>query len=348
MYDIEELYEAESPAHAVELLCKHPEAKIIAGGSDVLIKIREGKLAGCTLISIQKIDELRGVSINSDGAIRIGPLTSFSHIASDPLVLTHIPVLAEAAQTVGGPQIRNIATIGGNICNGVTSADSASTLLAFDAVLEYLGPKGLRQVPITEHYVSAGKTALAHEEILQAILIPKASYENCYGHYIKYAMRNALDIATLGCSANVKLGGPSDSTVTVASTWPTPFCSSSSTRSPVRVPSSGGIRDRGSGIGVHSSKSSDASVLYPNNPNKDPQSPVPDPQSLSSPRSPIPDPQSLYIDRLRLAFGVAGPVPLRALGAEQLAAGKPANAETVADIAKAALGGIKPRTSWRA
>jgi xanthine dehydrogenase FAD-binding subunit len=307
MYDIEDLYEAESPTHAVELLRQYPKAQIIAGGSDVLIKIREGKLAGCMLISIHKIDELRGISLDSDAAIRIGPLTSFSHIAADPLILMHIPVLAEAAETIGGPQIRNIATIGGNICNGVTSADSASTLLAFDAVLEYLGPDGVRQVPITEHYVGAGKTALSHKEIVQAILIPKASYENCYGHYIKYAMRNALDIATLGCSANVKLG----------------------------------IRDQGSGIGVHSSKSSDTSVLYSDSSNKDPQSPVPSPQSLSSPRSP-------YIERLRLAYGVAGPVPLRAFDAEQTAAGKPANAETVAEIAKAALIGINPRTSWRA
>jgi xanthine dehydrogenase FAD-binding subunit len=206
MYDIEELYEAESPAHAVQLLQQYPEAKIIAGGSDVLIKIREGKLSGCTLISIQKIDELRGISLDPNGAIRIGPLTSFSHVAADPLIQRHIPVLAEAAETVGGPQLRNIATIGGNICNGVTSADSASTLLAFDAVLEYLGPNGVRLVPIAEHYVGAGKTALTHDEILQALVIPKASYENCFGQYIKYAMRNALDIATLGCSANVKLG----------------------------------------------------------------------------------------------------------------------------------------------
>jgi xanthine dehydrogenase FAD-binding subunit len=313
MYDINELYEAESPTHAVELLRQYPEAKIIAGGSDILIKIREGKLAGCTLISIQKVDELRGVTLNLDGALRIGPLTSFSHIAADPLILQHIPVLAVAAQTVGGPQLRNIATIGGNICNGVTSADSASTLLAFDAVLEYLGPNGVRQVPITEHYVSAGKTALAPDEILQAILIPKASYENCYGYYIKYAMRNALDIATLGCSANVKIG----------------------------------TRDQGSGIGVRSSEHGDSSGLYSYSSNNDPQSPISDPQSLSS-HSPLPTPHSPIIQRLRLAYGVAGPVPLRAFGAETAAIGKPADAKTVAEIAKAALSGINPRTSWRA
>jgi xanthine dehydrogenase FAD-binding subunit len=265
MYDIEELYEAESPAHAVQLLREHPGSRIIAGGSDVLIKIREGELAGCTLVSIQKIDKLRGIGFDPNGAIRIGALTSFSHIAADPVIQNCFFVLAEAVSTIGGPQLRNIATIGGNVCNGVTSADSASTLLAYDAVMEYLGPDGTRFVPIKEHYISAGKTALAHDEILQAILIPKESYENSFGNYIKYAMRGALDIATLGCSANVRL-------------------------------------------------STDKKT----------------------------------IERLRLAFGVAGPVPVRAPGAEQTAAGKPADSETVAAAAKAVLNDINPRTSWRA
>jgi xanthine dehydrogenase FAD-binding subunit len=265
MFDIEELYEAESPAHAVRLLAEHPEARIIAGGSDVLVQIREGKLAGCTLISIQKIDELRGVSVDSNEAIRIGSLTSFSRIAADTIIQKHISVLAEAVQTIGGPQLRNIATIGGNVCNGVTSADSASTLLAFDAVMEYLGPNGKRLVPIKEHYIGAGKTALAHNEILLAILIPAESYKNCFGHYNKYAMRNALDIATLGCSANVRLSNDKKT-----------------------------------------------------------------------------------IERLRLAYGVAGPVPMRTTGAEQAAAGKAASAETVAAAAKAAICEINPRTSWRA
>jgi xanthine dehydrogenase FAD-binding subunit len=265
MYDIEEIYEAESPSHAVELLRQHPDAKIIAGGSDVLIEIREGRLAGRTLISIQKLDELRGVKIDQDNAIRIGALTSFSHVAQDPVIQKNVPVLGEAVLTIGGPQLRNIGTIGGNVCNGVTSADSASTLTAYDVVMEYLGPEGLRLVPISKHYVSAGKTSLAHDEILQAILVPKESYENCFGNYIKYAMREALDIATLGCSANVRLS-------------------------------------------------------------KDGKS----------------------IDRLRLAYGVAGPVPMRVPGAEQAAAGKPANAETATAIAKLVLNDINPRSSWRA
>ena len=205
MYDIEALYEAETVSHAVELLKEHQEAVIIAGGSDVLIKIREGKLAGKELVSIYMLDELRGVVLEDDGTLRIKPLTSFSHITKNEIIQKYINVLGEAVDKVGGPQIRNIGTIGGNTCNGVTSADSASTLHAYDAIMEITGANGVRQVPIQEFYISAGKVDLNHDELLTSILIRKESYDNYFGHYIKYAMRNAMDIATTGCSANVKL-----------------------------------------------------------------------------------------------------------------------------------------------
>jgi xanthine dehydrogenase FAD-binding subunit len=205
MFDFEAVYEAKNLAHAIELRVLHPEAKILAGGSDILIGTRSGKLAGCSVISIFKLDELRGVSMDGDGTLRIGALTSFSHLMREPLIQRHIQVLGEAAGTVGGPQVRNIGTIGGNVCNGVTSADTASTLTAWDAVMEYTGPGGVRRAPIREHYVRAGVVSLAPDEILTSILIPSGSYERCFGSYIKYAMRGAMDIATLGCSVNVRL-----------------------------------------------------------------------------------------------------------------------------------------------
>lgn len=265
MYDMKALYEATSVPHAISLLKEHPEAKIIAGGSDVLVQMREGKLAGKELVSIYKLDELRGISMDEDGTLRILPLTSFSHITKNPLIQQHINVLGEAVDMVGGPQIRNIGTIGGNTCNGVTSADSASTLHAYDAIMVISGPGGVREKPIREFYISAGKVDLSHEEILTAILIRKESYEGYQGHYIKYAMRNAMDIATTGCSVNVKL-------------------------------------------------SADKKTM----------------------------------EDVRIAYGVAGPVPMRALNAEAAAKGKPVSAETVEAFGKAALTDVNPRTSWRA
>lgn len=265
MYDLEALYEATSVAHAIELLQQHPEAKIIAGGSDVLIQMREGKLAGSTLVSIQKLDELRGVTLQEDGSLKIGPMTSFSHITKHPLIQKYINVLGEAVDQVGGPQIRNIGTVGGNVCNGVTSADSGATLVAWDAVMEYTGPNGVRTLPISEHYVKAGKVALEPGELLTAIYIPAESLRDCYGNYIKYAMRNAMDIATLGCSVNVRL-------------------------------------------------SEDKKT----------------------------------IERARVGYGVAGPVPMRAPSAEAAVNGKSVSEETIEAFGKAALEDVNPRTSWRA
>ena len=265
MYDLKALYQAKDVADAVQLRLAHPTAHIIAGGSDVLVQMREGKCAGAELISIQRLDELRGVTLEDDGAIRIGSLTSFSHITKDPIIRRCISVLGEAADQVGGPQIRNVGTIGGNTCNGVTSADSASTLFAWDAIVELTGPNGIRRLPISEFYIRAGKVDIREGEIQTAILISKESYENTYGHYIKYAMRSAMDIATLGTSVNVRLSADKKT-----------------------------------------------------------------------------------VERARIAFGVAGPVPLRAVTAEQFAAGKPATAETAEAFARAVKEDINPRDSWRA
>lgn len=205
MFDFKEIYEATTVNNAIELLKKHPNAIIIAGGSDILIKIREGKISGCELVSIQSLRELRGISLIDDKIIRIGSLESFAHIADSEIIKNNIPVLRESALKVGGPQIRNIGTLGGNICNVVTSADTASILLALDAILEIVNSYGIRYVPITEFYIHAGKTNLKEDEILSSILIHKNSYEGYNGYYYKYSTRNAMDISICNCSINVKL-----------------------------------------------------------------------------------------------------------------------------------------------
>ena len=265
MYDMKALYQAQSVQDAVALRVAHPQAQIIAGGSDVLVQMREGKRAGAELISIYGLDELRGVTMESDGTLRIGSLTSFSHITRHPLIQQHMLVLGEAVDQVGGPQIRNIGTIGGNTCNGVTSADSASTLFAYDAVIELTGPEGVRHVPIQDFYIRAGQVDIRPGEIQTGILISKESYADTHGFYIKYAMRNAMDIATLGTSVNVRLSA-----------------------------------------------------------------------------------DKRTVERARVAFGVAGPVPLRAKTAEDLAAGKPLTAELAEEFAQAVKEDIHPRDSWRA
>ena len=205
MYDIGKFYQAADVEDAVRALVEDPEAVVISGGSDVLIKIREGKLAGCSLVSIHGIKELEGIRMEEDGTIVIGPATTFSHIANNDMIQKHIPMLGDAVDMAGGPQLRNIGTIGGNVCNGVTSADSASSLCCLDAVLVLKGPDGVREVPISQWYTGPGRTVRNHDEVLTAIRIKKENYQGYGGHYIKYGKRNAMEIATLGCAVSVKL-----------------------------------------------------------------------------------------------------------------------------------------------
>ena len=205
MYDIGKFYQAADVEDAVRSLVKDPEAVVISGGSDVLIKIREGKLAGCSLVSIHGIKELEGIGMEEDGTIVIGPATTFSHIANNDMIQKHIPMLGDAVDMAGGPQLRNIGTIGGNVCNGVTSADSASSLCSLDAVLVLKGPDSVREVPISQWYTGPGRTVRNHDEVLTAIRIKKENYQGYGGHYIKYGKRNAMEIATLGCAVSVKL-----------------------------------------------------------------------------------------------------------------------------------------------
>ena len=265
MYDMKALYEASSVEEAIALRIEHSEAQIIAGGSDVLVQMREGKRAGKELISIYMIDDLRGVSLDEEENLRIGSLTSFSHITRDPLIQKYCNVLGEAVDQVGSPQIRNIGTIGGNTCNGVTSADSASTLHAYEAIVELTGKNGVRRLPIKDFYIKAGLVDIKPDEIQTAILIPKASYENTFGHYIKYGMRNAMEIATLGCSVNVRLSA-----------------------------------------------------------------------------------DKKRIERCRIAYGVAGPVPMRCPSAEAVANGAVPTKELAEKFARTVIDDINPRDSWRA
>ncbi|MEG2098108.1 MAG: xanthine dehydrogenase FAD-binding subunit XdhB [Pseudoflavonifractor sp.] len=264
MYDIEGIYKAQSVADAIAALGQDPAAVVIAGGTDVLIKIREGKLAGCRLVSIHDLEELKGIALSADGDLEIGPLSTFRDVTYDPIIRKLLPVLGEATDMAGGPQLRAAGTIGGNVSNGITSADSASTLVALDAVLRVQGPAGLREVPIADWYKGVGKVDMAHDELLIKIIIPKSHYEGWTGHYIKYAQRNAMDIATLGVSCAVKLS-----------------------------------------------------------------------------------PDKKTAEEVHLAFGVAGPVPMRAKNAESAVKGLPIT-EAIAKIGAAALGDVNPRTSWRA
>lgn len=205
MFDVKSFYEADSVRSAVEALVRDPDAQIISGGTDVLIRVREGKDAGKSLVSIHNLAELKGVRLLENGDLWIGAGTSFSHITNDPLIQKYIPMLGEAVDMVGGPQIRNTGTIGGNICNGATSADSASTMWTLEADVVLEGPEGERTVPVYEFYTGPGRTVRDRCEVCKYFVVRRESFEGWTGHYMKYGKRRAMEIATLGCAVRVKL-----------------------------------------------------------------------------------------------------------------------------------------------
>ncbi|MBR1844761.1 MAG: xanthine dehydrogenase FAD-binding subunit XdhB, partial [Lachnospiraceae bacterium] len=204
------LYEAKDVKDAIKKLVENENSEVISGGTDVLIRVREGKDAGMGLVSIHNIAELKGVKKDSDDSIVIGAGTSFHDITYNEIIKECIPSLGEAVDTVGGPQVRETATIGGNICNGATSADSASTMTALQADIILEGPNGERVVNIKDFYTGPGKTVRDRCEVCKCFKIKKENYENYYGYYFKYGKRKSLEIATLGCSVLVKLNASKD------------------------------------------------------------------------------------------------------------------------------------------
>jgi xanthine dehydrogenase FAD-binding subunit len=159
------------------------------------------------LVDIHDLDELKRCELTADGSLLIGSGVCYTAAIESDIIKKHLPHLRIAAQSVGGLQVRNVATIGGNICNGVTSADSAAPLFASNAKLVIQGPGGRRESTMADFYLGPGQVALEQNEILVAFLVSRDNYDGYTGDYYKYAMRNAMDIATIGCAATCRIEG---------------------------------------------------------------------------------------------------------------------------------------------
>jgi xanthine dehydrogenase FAD-binding subunit len=207
MFAIERYSKAQSVEDAVKLLAADPAAKLIAGGTDVLIRLHEGSRDFRSLVDINGLAALKEITEAADGTVRIGCLATFSEIMVSDVVNRRVPVIAEAAATVGGPQLRNMATMGGNICAGVPCADSAGALLVLEADLEIRGVDGQRVVPVVGFHLGPSRVALKQEDVLVVFRIRPESYKDLGAAYYKYTMRDAMDIATIGCTAATRVDG---------------------------------------------------------------------------------------------------------------------------------------------
>ncbi len=225
MFDIKNILEPSSLEEAVKILHENNNLKIISGGTDVLIKLHHGDMEEIELLSLKNLNELDFIKVLENDTIEIGSTTCFTNIYRNKIIKDFIPALGQGAVSMGGPQIRNMATIGGNVCNGAVSADSAPSLFAFNAKLRLRSFQGERIVPIEEFYEGPGKVNIRKDEILISILIEKKDYEGVRGTYIKYSNRKAMDISMLSVCvvASMKENKFKDLRIALGVAAPTPI-----------------------------------------------------------------------------------------------------------------------------
>jgi carbon-monoxide dehydrogenase medium subunit len=191
---------------AISLHQSHGErAKYIAGGTDVLVKIKEGKLAPDYLISLKHIIGQDRPFFNPEtGELYIGAFCTHRSIELSPLVQHRYPILYDAVQNIGSVQIRNVATIGGNLVNAVPSADGAIPLIALDGRANIYGTKGQRSLELARFFLGPGQCDLEAGEILTEIVIPPLL--PCTGSaYIKHGRREAMELPMLGVGVLLSL-----------------------------------------------------------------------------------------------------------------------------------------------
>lgn len=199
-----QLHEAATLEDASAFLRLHgDDARLMAGGTDILVDLKTGRLDIAHVISIGAIEQLRGITINSDG-LRIGAMTTITELDSALADKPQYVVLRDAAGKMAARQIRNVATVGGNIAGAVPCADLPPTLLVMKAQLEIWSPRGTRIMPLGECLLGPRETALRADEILLAILVPpppKASG----AAYERFALREGNAIAVASVAASVEL-----------------------------------------------------------------------------------------------------------------------------------------------
>jgi CO/xanthine dehydrogenase FAD-binding subunit len=191
-------------AEAVALLDAHgPDARLLAGGTDLVIRLRDGSVRPAVVIDLKRIAELRPGIREDAGRIVISATTVMTDIVADERVRRHFPALVEAAAVVGSVQIRNRATLAGNVCNASPAADTAPPLLVYDATLVVEGPGGTRRIPLDVFFVRSGVTTLGLGEIVTAIELPLPRWRMGATH-VRRTRRRGHDLAsvTLCCAVD--------------------------------------------------------------------------------------------------------------------------------------------------
>ena len=179
-----------------ELARSGPDAKVIAGGTDLVLNMKRKKIQPGSLISLHNLNELDFVQ-QQDSVIRIGALAKHADLTENPLLKNNFPILCQAVGLIGSWQIRNVGTIGGNICNASPAADSAPPLLALDAQVVVASKTAEKKIPLGSFFTGPGKTVMEPDQILKEIVITLPKHPSA-GCYLKLRRRKAVDVSLAG------------------------------------------------------------------------------------------------------------------------------------------------------
>jgi carbon-monoxide dehydrogenase medium subunit len=217
-------------AEAISLLRKIKKARILAGGTDLLVDIKQGLSEAKDIISLQEIKELKGIE-KKDNKIRIGAMVTAQEIILSSLINQYIPALADAARTMASYQIRSMATIGGNISSAVPSADLPPSLIAAEASIQLQCFKSSREVSLSDFFRGPRETICRRGELLTSILVPLPMPKTGIS-YQKFTLReaNALAVASVASRLTLKRGKIDRAAIVLGAVAPTPVLASKTSK----------------------------------------------------------------------------------------------------------------------
>ena len=216
-----EFYEPTTLAEASRLFAEE-HAQLLAGGTDIVIGMKALTETPESVISLQKIPGLTGITTEADNSISIGAMTKVREVEVSGDIQQHHTALAEGASEIGSIQIRNLATIGGNIAHASPAADTVAGLLVADAQVDIASADGERSVSIDELFTGPGQTVLRPGEIITRFRLPSPASGS---HYIKHKIREVMDLAFIGVAAAINMdnGTITDARIGLAAVAPTPI-----------------------------------------------------------------------------------------------------------------------------
>lgn len=212
---------------ACKLLSKYKnKARVLAGGTDLIPNMHAGKYAPVHVVNIKSISGLDNIKLDKKNGLTLGPLVKLNELIYSDVIRDNYPILCEVAQLMASHQVRNLATLGGNLCNAAPSADTAPILIALDSTITITGAGGDRTLSLEEFFTGPGSTALDYGELLTNIQVPPIPSRTGIA-YIKHGTRKALEIAVVGVAALIQLEDESEvcksARIIVAACAPTPL-----------------------------------------------------------------------------------------------------------------------------